>query len=610
MGPVYWSLLLSPFWRRLSVCTAGASPTRADAPAQKPACEGDNGGLTLSPGFCATIFADNLGHVRHLVAAPDGTIYANTWSGRYFPNAPPPPGGFLIALKDTTGEGRADVVQRFGVTVDAGGTGGSGIALYHDALFAEENGRILRYALAPGAALPIGPPTVVLSGLPQTGDHPMHPFVIDSTGQLFVDVGSATNSCQFQNRIPNSPGHNPCTEKETRAGTWRYDANKTGQVFSPKERFVSGLRNGEGFAFDDAGRLFATQHGRDQLFQNWPRFYTAAQSADLPAEELVQLVPGADYGWPECYYDQEQNKLVLAPEYGGDGGKTVGVCAQRQAPVAAFPGHWAPNDLAIYHGTALPAGYRGGAFIAFHGSWNRAPLPQGGYNVVFQPLADGKASGPFVVFADGFAGAYKDPGRAAFRPTGLAEGPDGALYVSDDVHGRIWRITYNGDGSDKVAAAPAPAVVAIEPGLAAPPEGTHPDAGRSNPGIADPSRRHCGSGGARQPDLSWRGERRHVQRMSWVGRRRQYGRTCAQFRPLAVERRQPLGAHRDDRERRGAAEAISGRHAAVGRGAPFAAGRSGGGGVRLGRRPCRKPSGLPLIGRLLSSLQIEEFRNS
>ena len=141
------SLLVAPSFAVLAAIvgiTAGASATRADAPAQKAACQGDNGGLTLSPGFCATIFADNLGHVRHLVVAPDGTLYANTWSGRYFPNAPPPPGGFLLALKDTRGEGRADVVQRFGVTVEAGGTGGSGIALYHDALFAEENGRILR----------------------------------------------------------------------------------------------------------------------------------------------------------------------------------------------------------------------------------------------------------------------------------------------------------------------------------------------------------------------------------------------------------------------------------------------------------------------------------
>ncbi|MFY9833957.1 MAG: glucose dehydrogenase, partial [Methylocystis sp.] len=101
------------------------------------ACEGDNGGLTLSPGFCATVFADNLGHVRHLVVAPDNTLYANSWSGRYFPNSPPPPGGFLLALRDTKGTARADVVERFGVTVEEGGTGGSGIALFRGGLFAE-----------------------------------------------------------------------------------------------------------------------------------------------------------------------------------------------------------------------------------------------------------------------------------------------------------------------------------------------------------------------------------------------------------------------------------------------------------------------------------------
>lgn len=458
---------------------AAQTPAEVARPAKPSTCPGDNGGLVLSPGFCATVFADNLGHVRQMVVGRDGTLYVNTWSGRYF-KSPPPPGGFLIALRDTKGNGHADFIDRFGVTSESGGTGGTGIALYGNAVYAEENGRILRYARIGGEVVPSQPPTVVVSGLPLTGDHPMHPFIIDGKGNLYVDLGSATNACQAENRIAGSPGINPCTEKETRGGIWRYDANKTNQVFSPAERHVSGLRNAEGLAFDAEGRLFATQHGRDQLYQNWPRLYTPAQSADLPAEELVELRPGADYGWPECYYDQLQRRLVLAPEYGGDGGKSAGVCAERQGPVAAFPGHWAPNALAIYLGDAFPAGYRGGAFIAFHGSWNRAPLPQGGYNVVFQPMADGKASGPFVVFADGFAGQYKEPGRAAFRPTGLAVAPDGALYVSDDVHGRIWRIIYNGDGSDKVAAAvtstPAPASTATRSAL--PPEGVHPDAGR------------------------------------------------------------------------------------------------------------------------------------
>ena len=451
----------------VALCTQGA---RAEV------CDSDNGGLSLAPGFCATVFADNLGHVRHMVVAPDNTLYANTWSGRYFPNSPPPEAGFLIALKDTNGSGHADVIERFGWTPRQAGAGGSGIALYNGGLYAEESDKIMRYPLEAGSKAPKRAPSVVVSGLPLTGDHPMHPFVIDKEGALFVDVGSASNACEKKNRAPRSPGQAPCVEKETRAGIWKFDANKSDQEFSPAERYATGIRNGEGFAFDAEGRLFVTQHGRDQLFQSWSHLFTPQQSAELPAEEIVLLEKGADYGWPECYFDQFQGKLVLAPEYGGDG-KIVAICADRTPPVAAFPGHWAPNDLLIYRGNAFPNGYRGGAFVAFHGSWNRAPLPQEGYNVVFQPLSAGKTSGPYVVFAEGFAGAVKTPEKAAFRPGGLAEGPDGALYVSDDVHGRIWRIAYVGDGSDKVAAATARG--ASSKGSAEPPEGVHPDAGRA-----------------------------------------------------------------------------------------------------------------------------------
>ena len=200
----------------------------------------------------------------------------------------------------------------------------------------------------------------------------MHPFVIDRQGNLYVDLGSATNSCQVQNRTLSSPGINPCTELETRAGTWRYDANRTGQHFSPAERFATGIRNGEGFAFDAAGRMYATQHGRDQLSENWPKLYRPEQGPDLPAEELVRLERGADYGWPECYFDGDQQKLVLAPEYGGDGGKTVGPCAQKQAR-RFVPGPLGAQRSRDLRRTQFPNAYRGGAFIAFHGSWNRAP---------------------------------------------------------------------------------------------------------------------------------------------------------------------------------------------------------------------------------------------
>ena len=402
------------------ICAAGLLLTTTERSYAQGtgACVGDNGGITLSPGFCATVFADKLGHARHMAVAPNGVVYVNTWSGRYYQDDTPPPGGFLIALQDTKGDGRADKIARFGPTKAEGNAGGTGVALYEGYLYAETNDRIVRYQLPSSGIEPTGAPETVVSGLPLTGDHPMHPIAIDPQGNLYVDLGSATNSCQSQNRMPNVPGNNPCTELETRAGTWRYDANRLDQHFSPAERFVTGLRNGEGISFDSAGRILATQHGRDQLGQNWPKLYTLKQNANLPAEELVQLQQGRDFGWPECYYDDFQKKLVLAPEYGGDGGKAVGVCSQKIAPIAAFPAHWAPNDMLIYEGSQFPSAYKDGAFIAFHGSWNRAPEPQGGYNVVFQPLADGKPSGPFVVFADGFAGAIKQPGQAAHRAVG------------------------------------------------------------------------------------------------------------------------------------------------------------------------------------------------
>ena len=452
----------------------GATPLVS---AQTNGCDGDNGGITLSPGFCATIFADNLGHARQMAFAPNGVLYLNTWSGGYYQDDKPPDGGFLVALKDTEGDGHADMIERFGDGVAQGSAGGTGIRIYNGSLFAEQNDKIIRYPLPANGFVPSEQPHVIVSGLPLTGDHPMHPFIVDAEGHLFVDLGSATNSCQKENRIANSPGYQPCIELQTRAGTWLYDAHKEDQHFSPRERYATGLRNGEGFAFDSGGRLFATMHGRDQLSQDWPSLFTADQNAQLPAEEIVQLEKDADYGWPECYYDGIQNKLVLAPEYGGDG-KKIGICADKKAPVVSFPGHWAPNDLLIYSGNAFPTAYQGGAFVAFHGSWNRSPDPQGGYNVVFQPLKDGKATGPFVVFADGFAGAVKQPGQAAHRPSGLAMGPDGALYISDDWHGRIWRVTYHGDPNAQVAAALSPKVVATTSGEPGPPEGIHPEAGR------------------------------------------------------------------------------------------------------------------------------------
>ncbi|HEV2111497.1 MAG TPA: PQQ-dependent sugar dehydrogenase [Gammaproteobacteria bacterium] len=396
-------------------------------------CDQDLGGITLARGFCATVFADQLGVARHMAVDAAGNLYVALEERAN--------GAGIVALRDSDGRGHADQIKYFG------DQGGSGIALHGGYLYFATPTTVVRYALKPGELAPSSAPQTVVSGFPDQNQHAAKSIAIDDQGHLYVNVGAPSNACQFDDRAAGSPGKMPCPLLANHGGIWRFDADRPGQTF-PRDgtRYATGIRNAVAVTWNSAvGALYALQMGRDQLSDNWHKLYTDEQSAELPAEEFLRVSQGDDFGWPYCYYDQFQKSRVQAPEYGGDGQKR-GDCGKYVQPIAAFPGHWAPESVLFYAGDRFPAGYRGGAFITFHGSWNRAPLPQAGYKVVFLPFKDGKPSAPYQIFADGFAGSDKlvSPGDANFRPMGLAEGPDGALYIGDTQRGRIWRVIYTG----------------------------------------------------------------------------------------------------------------------------------------------------------------------
>ncbi|HYW92264.1 MAG TPA: PQQ-dependent sugar dehydrogenase [Gammaproteobacteria bacterium] len=391
-------------------------------------CDRHPDGLHLADGVCGAVFAKGVGPARHLAVRRNGDVYVIL--------SRPRDGGAIVALRDDDGDGRADRSTRFG------SAGGTGIAIRGQDLYVGTDRRVLRYRLVPGRMAPAAGPAVIATGFPEQTQHAAKSLGLDGHGHLYVNVGAPSNACQRQDRRAGSAGRDPCPQLARHAGIWQFAAGRAGQTQANAVHYARGIRNAVALAWDPAGgSLWAVQHGRDQLHQLWPRLYDARQGAELPAEELLRVHRGDDFGWPYCYYDGNRGRRILAPEYGGDGSR-VGRCARFAKPTLAFPAHWAPDALLFYHGTALGARYRDGAFIAFHGSWNRAPLPQQGYKVVFVPFRNGRPAGRWRVFADGFAGRgpVANPGDARYRPVGLAEGPGGALYVADSVDGRIWRL--------------------------------------------------------------------------------------------------------------------------------------------------------------------------
>ncbi len=386
--------------------------------------------ITVPSHFTASVFAAGLGKARHITVTPTGFIYVKLASSKK--------GNTIVRLKDQNGDGVAD--EEF----DFGSFKGTGIKVKDGWLYASSDEEIYRFKLnSDGTVTNPDQPEKIVTGLIARGEHEPKAFTLDNNGNIYVNIGAFSNSCQIEDRKVGSMGRRPCPILDSAAGIWQFKADKPNQTYANGVRYATGLRNVVGLDWNTTtNTLFVMQHGRDQLHTIFPAMFTEKDNAELPAECMYELHKGSNAGWPYIYYDQIQGKKILAPEYGGDGKKTAGEDAID--PIYAFPGHLAPNGLLFYTGHQFPEKYRNGAFIAFHGSWNRAPEPQEGFYVAFVPFRNGKPSGKWEIFADGFSGGAKNTasGGALHRPCGLAEGPDGSLYVTDDVQGTIWRITY------------------------------------------------------------------------------------------------------------------------------------------------------------------------
>lgn len=406
-----------------------------------PPGDPDNGGLFLPGSFEAVVVADSVGRARHLAVDDNGDIYVKL-------RVPNPKG--IAALRDTTNDGKADVIEVFGDYVDEGNYG-TAMRIYNGYLYFSTAGEVYRTQLAPEELVPESKVEVILTDDYKNDEHGHEhiakPIAFDDKGHLYVPFGSPGDVCQEVNRKPGSPGQDPCPQLGEHGGIWQFDANKTGQTQKDGQRYATGIRSVVAMDWNHSdSTLYVVQHGRDDLYRSWPELYSPWQSAVLPAEEFLKVKEGTDAGWPYYYYDQTQGKKLLNPEYGGDG-KKEGKGKEYEQPIVAFPGHMAPNDLFFYTGDQFPEHYKNGAFIAFHGSTIRAPYSQAGYFVAFVPFKDGAPSGPWEVFADGFAGVNPiiNTGDAEARPMGISMGPDGSLYISESVKGKIWRIMYKGE---------------------------------------------------------------------------------------------------------------------------------------------------------------------
>jgi glucose/arabinose dehydrogenase len=338
--------------------------------------------LKLPPGFSVTAWAVGVGHPRMIAVADDGTVFVTRTDE-----------GDVIALRDQGGKAGSPVTA---VELDSV----HGIAIEGSRVWLTDVRSLYTADIASGGKFG---PLKKMFGNMRPGGHDRRTIGIGPDHKLYISVGSTCNFCA------DPPGENAVIWRTTLDGTER-------------EVFARGLRNTIGFGWHPQTKeMFGVDHGVDWLGDDYPR------------EELNKLVQGGDYGWPYCTNDRKPDTRIKPP--GGQNG--VQYCSKTIPPVLTYTAHSAPIAMQFYNADMFPALYKGDAFVAFHGSWNREPAA--GYEVVRVKFENGRP----VRFEPFMSGFLLPGGTTQFgRPAGLAVMKDGSLLVSDDNGGVIYRVAY------------------------------------------------------------------------------------------------------------------------------------------------------------------------